>query len=897
MGSNPKKTATQGLNLISIFAVAMISMSPANAQQIPFTEEFDNTNFRAAPPATTADWGNGVLRLPLTTSAAPIKTLTGAYTGAASASVDATDDISTRAVATGDLDGDGDLDLVFGNAASDSIYFNAGGGAFVRGSAIPDDFLAGNTRSVAIADLNGDGHLDVAFARFGASQATRVHFNSGDGAPQIFTSGDFVDLGPASLNGDSLATGDVDNDGDLDVALGIRGGYVQLFLNDGYGNFADPVAVTDSGLPSFGFHARSVALADLDRNGSLDLVAALELGGTRVYRNDGFGDFTAFPTQAAGGGAVNKLTAPDSIAIGDVDGDGQLDIVVGNDGSNSDLTGDGNPDPGVANRIYINSSIDTGLFPTSVDFETDLANTNGISLADVDRDGDLDILTSDLLDLVTPDTNKWYANNGTGGFPATGVDLTADSNMTKSLAVGDLNSDGKLDVALANDPTGVAGAAVNRLVLNVGTDSLTDSDQLFATAQSIQVNGTDGLTGGLILTSVDSNPITNSIYSYWLSDDNGLTWVAVEPNRSVGFQSVVGAALRWRVDMNSPSAHGFWRPEIGSVTITANRAPFFLSAEVTDGTQDLLYSYAVDTGDPDGEAVDITASAPLPAWLTLTDNGDGTATLEGTPTNDNVGAVGNDVSIRVNDAAGRNNTQTFTVTVANVNDAPTVIAATGDQTFAENDMVDLDTSTAFEDIDGDVLTYSAVGLPMGLSFDTTTGVVSGTLTNDDAINGPDYAVSITADDGNGGSVADAFTLTVSNVNAAPEFSSTAITAATEAVAYSYDITVTDDDGDAVTITGAGVPAWLTLMDNGDGTASLMGTPAAANAGDVMITLTADDGTVQVEQQFTITVAAVPPPPPPPPPPKKKKGGGSFGIPFLMLLLTASWMGRSRRKYS
>jgi hypothetical protein len=871
----------------------MILTPLANAQQIPFTEEFDDTTYRAAPPATTAEWGNGVLRLPLATSAAPIKTLTGPFTGAASAIVDAADDVSSRVVAAGDLDGDGDLDLVFGNAVSDAVYFNAGGGTFVRGSAIPDDFLSGNTRSIAIADLNGDGHLDVVFARFGSNQATRVHFNNGEGAPQIFTEGDYVDLGPASLNGDSLATGDVDNDGDIDVALGIRGGYVQLFLNDGFGNFDDPIAVTDSGLPSFGFHARSVALADLDRNGSLDLVAALELGAVRIYRNDGFGDFTAFPTQSGGGGIANKLSAPDSIAIGDVDGDGQLDIVVGNDGSDSDLTGDGNPDPGVPNRVYINSSIASGLFPVAVDIETDLANTDSVSLVDVDRDGDLDILTADLLDLTTGDTNKWYANDGTGGFPVTGTDISADANLSKSQAVADFNGDGKLDVAYANDPTGVAGGAVNRVVLNVGTDSLTDSDQLFATAQSVQVNGADSLSGGLILSSVDNNPITNSIFSYWLSDDNGLTWVAVEPDRSVAFPSVVGPALRFRIDMSSPSPNAFWRPEIDSITITRNRAPFFLSNEVTDGTQDQLYSYAIGAADPDGESVNIIASSPLPAWLTLTDNGDGTGTLEGTPTNDNVGAAGNDVSIRVLDAAGRNNTQTFTITVANVNDAPTVVAPTGDQTYSENDIVDLNTATAFEDIDGDVLTYAAAGLPVSLSLDTVTGVISGTLTNDDAINGPDYAVTITADDGNGGTVDDAFTLTVTNVNAPPEFTSVAVTAATEDVAYTYDIAVTDDDGDAIAITGAGLPGWLTLTDNGDGTASLAGTPAAANVGDVTVTITADDGTVQVDQQFTITVEAAAPPPPPPPPPRRS-GGGSFGIPFLMLLLAASWAGRTRR---
>jgi hypothetical protein len=302
------------------------------------------------------------------------------------------------------------------------------------------------------------------------------------------------------------------------------------------------------------------------------------------------------------------------------------------------------------------------------------------------------------------------------------------------------------------------------------------------------------------------------------------------------------------------------RPDIGQLRLTTNRTPGIDSTAVTAATQDVEYTYTVLTSDPDGEAVDITASV-LPTWLTLTDNGDTTATLVGTPTNANVGTVGNDVTLEVRDSAGLSDTQTFTVDVTDANDPPVLVPAligTGDQTYGQGDVVSLDTSTGFSDPDGDVLTYSATGLPPSLALDTNTGVISGTLTNDDAVAGPAFSVVVTADDGNGGTVDDDFTITVNNINDAPSFTSTPVTSATEGAAYTYSIVAEDIDGDVVTITSGALPAWLTLTATGPGTAQLSGTPAASDVGQVNVTLTVSDGSIPVDQSFSITVAAAAP---------------------------------------
>ena len=107
-----------------------------------------------------------------------------------------------------------------------------------------------------------------------------------------------------------------------------------------------------------------------------------------------------------------------------------------------------------------------------------------------------------------------------------------------------------------------------------------------------------------------------------------------------------------------------------SFTITVanvNDPPSFTSTPVTGATQDSPYTYVVAATDPDGNPLTFSEATPLPSWLTLTDNGNGTATLSGTPANGDVGP--NDVDLQVSDGS-LTDTQSFTITVVNVNDPP-----------------------------------------------------------------------------------------------------------------------------------------------------------------------------------------------------------------------------------
>ena len=99
-----------------------------------------------------------------------------------------------------------------------------------------------------------------------------------------------------------------------------------------------------------------------------------------------------------------------------------------------------------------------------------------------------------------------------------------------------------------------------------------------------------------------------------------------------------------------------------------NNPPEYTSTPIIAGSQGLLYTYNITTSDPDlGEKLVLTAQTK-PPWLTLVDNGDGTGILSGTPTNAHVG--NHSIELRVMDRDGLTDTQTFTITVANVNDPP-----------------------------------------------------------------------------------------------------------------------------------------------------------------------------------------------------------------------------------
>ncbi|WP_201987257.1 FG-GAP-like repeat-containing protein [Hymenobacter rubidus] len=231
-------------------------------------------------------------------------------------------------VVMSDVDGDGDLDLLTANylANTVSVRLNDGTGSFTPPATTPEVGVGTAPASLAVGDVDGDGDLDLLTANNTAGTVS-VRLNNGTGSfsPSATNPNPAVGAGPFSV-----AVGDVDGDGDLDLLTANRvSGTVSVRLNNGAGNFTAPTTNPEVGV---GVEPFSVAVGDVDGDGDLDLLTANRVSGTVSVRlNNGAGNFTAPTTNPEVG--VGSL--PLRIAVGDVDGDGDLDFVTANSNSNT----------------------------------------------------------------------------------------------------------------------------------------------------------------------------------------------------------------------------------------------------------------------------------------------------------------------------------------------------------------------------------------------------------------------------------------------------------------------------------------------------------------------------------------------------------------------------------
>src|SRR6185369_3142343 len=187
----------------------------------------------------------------------------------------------------------------------------AGSGDFRPHPTTPS-FGAGDSTDVALGDIDGDGDRDAVIGNLGGEAAT-VWVNNGTGVFSAHPTTPSFGAG----NSAALALGDIDGDGDLDAVLPGT-----VWVNNGTGSFsAHPTT------PSFGAgNSSDVALGDIDGDGDLDAVVANYAQAATVWVNNGTGSFSAHPTTPSFGGADSSR----AVALGDIDGDGDLDAVVAN---------------------------------------------------------------------------------------------------------------------------------------------------------------------------------------------------------------------------------------------------------------------------------------------------------------------------------------------------------------------------------------------------------------------------------------------------------------------------------------------------------------------------------------------------------------------------------------
>ncbi|HEU5269298.1 MAG TPA: putative Ig domain-containing protein [Jatrophihabitans sp.] len=285
-----------------------------------------------------------------------------------------------------------------------------------------------------------------------------------------------------------------------------------------------------------------------------------------------------------------------------------------------------------------------------------------------------------------------------------------------------------------------------------------------------------------------------------------------------------------------------------SFTATVNSSPVITSTDHATFAAGTAGSFTVTTTPGNPAATTITETGSLPPGVTFTDNGDGTATLAGTPVAGTGGTYA--LTFTASNGVPPNATQNFTLTVTEL---PSITSA-DHSTFAVGSAGTF-TVTTNAGFPASTSITETGSLPSGVTF-TDNGDGTATLAGTPAAGtGGIYAVTLTANNGVPPNGTQTYGLTVTEL---PGITSSDHT--TFAVGTAGSFTVTTRAGfptsTAITETGS-LPSGMTFTDNGDGTATLAGTPAAGTGGSYPMTLSAINAAGHTDQAFTLTISASP----------------------------------------
>jgi hypothetical protein len=308
----------------------------------------------------------------------------------------------TPGIAVGDLNGDGTPDVALGNSGTRNgvpplnLLFNDGHGQLpMQGSFAP------TLRSIAIADLDGDGRVDI----MGTNNDADVLINKGDA-----TFAAAIKLSTAAQLASTAVLADLNGDGRIDVATAGQSasdGAVSILVNAGSARFAS------AGAYPIGMGLYTMAAGDVDGDGDVDLVVAGAINNLNVLLNHG--DATFAPA------IVSPLSISPSLALGDLNGDGKADIAGTMSAGLVTLIGNGDGTFGAP------TILDPGEF-------------RGVAIGDLDGDGRPDVAAGSA---STPDIVV-FTNPG-GGVPNAS---SRCGSPVQSLAIADMNADGKPDLVV-----------------------------------------------------------------------------------------------------------------------------------------------------------------------------------------------------------------------------------------------------------------------------------------------------------------------------------------------------------------------------------------------------------------------------------------------------------------
>ncbi|MGB1204574.1 MAG: FG-GAP repeat domain-containing protein [Chitinophagales bacterium] len=342
----------------------------------------------------------------------------------------------------GDIDNDGDLDLIISGRQSSVIttmYVNDGNANFTEVLNTP--FVDVQFGSTGFADIDNDGDLDVLITGtdFTPNRHAKLYLNDGIGN---FTLKQNTLFQPQSEG--EFVFEDVDNDGDLDLLMtgyidvgSNIGGHTTLYLNDGSGDFSVANASFEA------LRGSSIAFFDMDNDGDKDVIVAGEDDNgaytTNLYASDGNGNFSL-----VAGTPFTGFLAGD-IAVSDTDNDGDIDVHICGQSSSGNMS-----------ELYLNDG--TGNFSFFPNTPFPITSLGTSDFADFDYDGDMDILVTGSIQ-GAEFAGAIYENQGNNNF------VLADelwSVYLSSVDIGDVDGDSDIDAVIV----GISNGFQPRIYLN-----------------------------------------------------------------------------------------------------------------------------------------------------------------------------------------------------------------------------------------------------------------------------------------------------------------------------------------------------------------------------------------------------------------------------------------------
>jgi flagellar hook assembly protein FlgD len=383
--------------------------------------------------------------------------------------------LHTTFVAVGDLNGDGNLDIVAVNytAGNASVFLGDGHGGFSAPALVN---VGATPKACVLQDMDGNGTLDLVVTDEVPNAVAVLKGNGlgGFGAPVMY---------PVGASSEELAVVDLNNDGRPDIVSvnDATAGLISILLarSGGY-QLKGPIAA--------GSNPRDVSAADFNRDGNMDVVVAYEgdtvlgiAGGAQLWLGNGKGSLRPSTQVTAG-------ATPKAVSAGDFNRDGAPDFIVSSEGTNdvSLFLGDG------AGRFSRSATVGVGVMPKDV------------VAADISGDGLLDAIATDYMD----DNIAVLLGDGQGHLGA--PTYMAVGSGPKSVAIADINNDGKPDAVTADND----GSTVSLLLSVLTTPSITG---LTADPATISPNA-DGYQDKTTITYTTNQSLFNSVAIY---DDSG----------------------------------------------------------------------------------------------------------------------------------------------------------------------------------------------------------------------------------------------------------------------------------------------------------------------------------------------------------------------------------------